>query len=243
MASACAEARRCSASSMVEAWDSRVIACERETMVSVSIGSLSLRKGGASSEGGTKAGAAPITPARRVDITAVASDLIRIIMALASEDGIFTNPDKRTLRKGTVFCEAGVMETEVSEMVTREEVMFFDTDCGGVVHNLAYLRMIETCRTRLAASLGMDLRGMSETGIYPVLTRTEVDYKKPAKLGDWIEIRGKLGEVGAARFWCEFEMRREEDGALLVTARQALALVKMPEGKPLRLPRGFGKQG
>src|ERR1035437_1848398 len=27
---------------------------------------------------------------------------------------------------------------------TREEVMFFDTDCGAVVHNLAYLRMIET---------------------------------------------------------------------------------------------------
>lgn len=133
------------------------------------------------------------------------------------------------------------MEPNGFEMVTREEVMFFDTDCGGVVHNLAYLRMIETCRTRLAASLGMDLRGMSETGIYPVLTRTEVEYKKPAKLGDWIEIRGQLREVGSARFWCGFEMRREEDGMLLVTARQALALVKMPEGKPLRLPRDFGK--
>lgn len=142
-----------------------------------------------------------------------------------------------------VFCEVGRMQKAINEMATREEVMFFDTDCGGVVHNLAYLRMIETCRTRLAAVLGMDLRVMSETGIYPVLTRTEVDYKKPAKLGDWIEIRGKLGEVGAARFWCEFEMRREEDGVLLVTARQALALVKMPEGKPMRLPHGFGKTG
>lgn len=119
--------------------------------------------------------------------------------------------------------------------------MFFDTDCGGVVHNLAYLRMIETCRTRLAAKLGMDLRGMAETGIYPVLTRTEADYRKPGKLGDWIAIRGKLGEVGTARFWCQFEMIRESDGALLVTARQCLALVKMPEGKPQRLPDGFGK--
>jgi hypothetical protein len=36
------------------------------------------------------------------------------------------------------------------QLSTREEVMFFDTDIGGVVHNLAYLRMIETCRTRLA---------------------------------------------------------------------------------------------
>jgi YbgC/YbaW family acyl-CoA thioester hydrolase len=145
------------------------------------------------------------------------------------------------LQPATRFCEAPRMDGNSNEMITREEVMFFDTDCGGVVHNLAYLRMIETCRTRLAATLGMDLRGMAETGIYPVLTRTEADYRKPAKLGDWIEIRGKLGEVSAARFWCEFEMRREEDGVLLVTARQALALVKMPEGKPLRLPQGFGE--
>jgi YbgC/YbaW family acyl-CoA thioester hydrolase len=132
------------------------------------------------------------------------------------------------------------MDAADTQMTTREEVMFFDTDCGGVVHNLAYLRMIETCRTRLAAKLGMDLRSMAETGIYPVLTRTEVDYLKPAKLGDWIEIHGKLGEVGKARFWCDFIMRREADGEALVTARQCLALVKMPEGKPLRLPRGFG---
>lgn len=120
---------------------------------------------------------------------------------------------------------------------TREEVMFFDTDCGGVVHNLAYLRMIETCRTRLAAVLGMDLRAMSETRAFPVVTRTEADYRRPAKLGDWLVIRGRLDEISRARFWCAFEMIRESDGAVLVTARQALALVQMPEGKPLRLPK------
>jgi YbgC/YbaW family acyl-CoA thioester hydrolase len=119
---------------------------------------------------------------------------------------------------------------------TREEVMFFDTDCGGVVHNIAYLRMIETCRTRLAAVMGMDLRTMAENRVFPVVTRTEADYRRPAKLGDWITIRGRLDELGKARFWCAFEMIREADGALLVTARQSLALVAMPEGKPQRLP-------
>ncbi|MEO5715873.1 MAG: thioesterase family protein [Luteolibacter sp.] len=125
---------------------------------------------------------------------------------------------------------------------TREEVMFFDTDCGGVVHNLAYLRMIETCRTRLAALMGMDLRTMSETHVFPVVTRTEVDYKRPAKLGDWLTIRGRLHEISRARFWCVFEMIRESDGATLVTARQALALVQMPEGKPMRLPKEWAER-
>ena len=125
---------------------------------------------------------------------------------------------------------------------TREEVMFFDTDCGAVVHNLAYLRMIETCRTRLAALMGMDLRSMSETQVFPVVVRTEVDYQRPAKLGDWITIRGRLDEISRARFWCAFEMIRESDGATLVTARQALALVAMPVGKPLRLPAEWAKR-
>ncbi len=134
------------------------------------------------------------------------------------------------------------MPSAPPEFETREEVMFFDTDCGGVVHNLAYLRMIETCRTRLAALMGMNLRAMAETRQYPVVTRCEIDYKRPAMLGDWLVIRGRLAELTRARFWCTFEMVREADGQLLVTARQALALVKMPEGKPLRLPAAWAEQ-
>ena len=114
--------------------------------------------------------------------------------------------------------------------------MFFDTDCGGVVHNIAYLRMIETCRTRLAARIGMDLVRMTEERVFPVVTRTEIDYRRPAKLGDRLVIRGRLGELSKARFWCEFEMTLETGGPALVTARQALALVSMPAGKPMRLP-------
>lgn len=119
---------------------------------------------------------------------------------------------------------------------TREEVMFFDTDIGGVVHNIAYLRMIETARTRLAAVMGLALREMAQTQQYPVVVRTEIDYKKPATLGDEIIIRGRLESVERVRFWCAFEMIRAADELLLVTCRQALAMVQMPQGRPMRLP-------
>jgi YbgC/YbaW family acyl-CoA thioester hydrolase len=131
------------------------------------------------------------------------------------------------------------MTKNIRFMETREEVMFFDTDCGGVVHNIAYLRMIETCRTRLAANLGMDLRTMSQTQIFPVVIRTEIDYRRPARLGDWLTIHGQLGEVSKARFWCTFKMTREVDQTLLITARQSVALVQMPQAKPVRLPAGW----
>lgn len=114
--------------------------------------------------------------------------------------------------------------------------MFFDTDCAGVVHNIVYLRFIETARTLLAEQLGMGLVAMAESQTYPVVVRTEIDYKRPAKLGDQIVVHGWLESVERLRFWCAFEIRRPADGALLVTSRQMLAVVQMPAGKPVRLP-------
>jgi 4-hydroxybenzoyl-CoA thioesterase/acyl-CoA thioester hydrolase len=131
---------------------------------------------------------------------------------------------------------AAAMLEDTPTIETREEVMFFDTDIGGVVHNIAYLRMIETARTRLAAKLGMKLREMAQTQIYPVVVRTEIDYRKPATLGDELVIKGWLDRVERARFWCAFEIHRLGEESTLIRCRQSLALVKMPEGRPLRLP-------
>lgn len=115
--------------------------------------------------------------------------------------------------------------------------MFFDTDCAAVVHNLAYLRFIETARTLLAEEMGMSLQSMAETSLFPVVVRTEIDYKRPAKMGDKLEVLGWLESMERVRFWCGFEVRRISDGALLVTSRQMLAQVQMPAGKPVPLSR------
>ncbi len=119
---------------------------------------------------------------------------------------------------------------------TEVQVMFFDTDCAAVVHNIAYLRFIETARTMLAGELGMKLTEMAETQRYPVVVRTEIDYKRPAKLGDQLVVEGWLDRVDRVRFWCAFEVKRPADDTLIVTCRQMLAVVQMPEGRLLRLP-------
>ncbi|MGH8093295.1 MAG: acyl-CoA thioesterase [Chthoniobacterales bacterium] len=119
---------------------------------------------------------------------------------------------------------------------TEVQVMFFDTDCGAVVHNIAYLRFIETARTLLAEELGMKLVEMAETQQYPVVVRTEIDYRRAAKLGDRLRIEGWLDRLERARFWCAFQIRRVDDDALIAECRQMLALIQMPEAKLLRLP-------
>lgn len=131
------------------------------------------------------------------------------------------------------------MSEAIPTIETREEVMFFDTDIGGVVHNIAYLRMIETARTRLAAKMGMNLREMAQTQVYPVVVRTEIDYRKPATLGDELVIQGRLESIERVRFWVSFEIRRAGEETVLINCRQSLALVQMPVGKPLRLPEDW----
>jgi len=124
---------------------------------------------------------------------------------------------------------------------TEVQVMFFDTDCAAVVHNIAYLRFIEIARTLLAEELGMSLGQMAEDQRYPVVVRTEIDYRRPAKLGDRLVIDGWLDRLERVRFWCAFRITRPADESLIAESRQLLALIAMPAGKLLRLPDDWDK--
>ena len=119
---------------------------------------------------------------------------------------------------------------------TNLQVMFFDTDCGGVVSNIAYLRFVEIARTHLAEELGLALVEMAQNQTYPVVVRTEINYRRAARLGDRLMIEGWLDCVKRARFWCAFRITRPEDNTLIAECRQMLALIEMATGKLLRLP-------
>ena len=124
---------------------------------------------------------------------------------------------------------------------TEVQVMFFDTDSGGVVSNIAYLRFIEIARTALAEKLGMPLSEMDQTKLYPAVVRTEIDYRRPAKTGDRLVIEAWLDEIQRVRFWCAFRIMRPSDETLIANCRQMVALVQMPAGKAVRLPEDWEK--
>ena len=124
---------------------------------------------------------------------------------------------------------------------TEVQVMFFDTDCAAVVHNIAYLRFIEIARTLLAGELGLGLAAMAETQKYPVVVRTEIDYRRAARLGDKLVIEGWLDRLERVRFWCAFKIVRPADDILIAECRQMLALIQMPEAKLLRVPEDWDR--
>src|SRR5438045_5190973 len=104
------------------------------------------------------------------------------------------------------------------------QVMFFDTDCGGVVSNIGYLRFIEIARTLLAEELGLPLAEMAKTQRYPVVVRTEIDYRRAAKLGDRLVIEGWLADLQRARFWCAFRITRPSVDRVIADWRELRSL-------------------
>ena len=82
---------------------------------------------------------------------------------------------------------------------------------------------------------------MAETQKYPVVVRTEIDYRRAAKLGDKLIIEGRLDRLERVRFWCAFKIVRPADEMLIAECRQMLALIQMPEAKLLRVPEDWDR--
>jgi YbgC/YbaW family acyl-CoA thioester hydrolase len=127
------------------------------------------------------------------------------------------------------------------ELVVPIEVYYFDTDAAGVVHNVAYLRMIEVARSQLADHLGWSLAQMNETGLVPVVARTEIDYLKPARLGESLEIYSRLAGMEKIRFKLEFVMKRKSDGVEIARCLQTMVTVQLPQGRPQPVPEAWVK--
>jgi YbgC/YbaW family acyl-CoA thioester hydrolase len=136
---------------------------------------------------------------------------------------------------------SSMVSSDTPRIRTEVQVMFFDTDCAAVVHNIAYLRFIEIARTLLAEDLGLGLRQMATDKKYPVVVRTEIDYRRPAQLGDRLVVEGWLHSLERVRFWCAFRVTRPSDEALIVECRQMLAIIEMPMSRLMRLPAEWEK--
>ena len=120
------------------------------------------------------------------------------------------------------------------------EVYYFDTDAGGVVHNIAYLRMVEIARSQLAASLGWTLEEMNRTGLVPVVARTEIDYIRPARLGDKLLVTAELAKLEKVRSFMRFEIASADKPELIfVRCLQTMVTVQLPGGRPQRVPRAW----
>ena len=116
-------------------------------------------------------------------------------------------------------------------------VYWEDTDAGGVVYHSRYLNFFERARTEWLRSLGVVQSTLAEkSGVVFVVRRMDIDWLRPARLDDELDICVHSATVGGSRFQFTQEIARAADGVLLSTAEVTAACLDADSFKPVRMP-------
>ena len=120
------------------------------------------------------------------------------------------------------------------------KVYYEDTDSGGVVYYANYLKFFERARTDAITSLGFSNNKLVEKfGIYIVVKSCNLNFLKPAKLEDKLNIISKVLKVKNV----SIKMRQNifVNESMVVEAEILLAAINKV-GKPSKLPDEFKNQ-
>jgi len=116
-------------------------------------------------------------------------------------------------------------------------VYYEDTDAAGIVYYANWLRFLERGRTELLRLLGHEHSALRDArGVNWVVRRCTLDYLKPARLDETIEVLTSCGELRGASLDMLQEARRGEE--TLVRAELVVACMNQ-NGRPTRLPEGL----
>lgn len=119
------------------------------------------------------------------------------------------------------------------EFVTRRRVEFADTDMGGIVHFSRYFVFMETAEHQfldaVGTSVALELDGQ-KLGWPRVAASCE--YRSPARFGDELAIRVRVGRRGRSSMTYEFTFRRGEQ--LIAEGRMTSVCCVLEPGEPVR---------
>ena len=113
-------------------------------------------------------------------------------------------------------------------------VYWEDTDASGIVYHANYLRYFERGRSDLLRLAGVAQgRMLGETGVAFAVRRMRIDYQRPARLDDALEVHTRVSAIGGASVDLAQDVRR--DGEAISHADVQLACID-GKGRARRLP-------
>jgi acyl-CoA thioester hydrolase len=117
-------------------------------------------------------------------------------------------------------------------------VYYEDTDAGGVVYYANYLAFMERARTEWLRVLGFEQPEIAGThGVLFVVRTVHVDYLKPSRFNDSLQVTVEVVNVGGSRIrFLQQVLRGNEE-----VARAEVDVVCVDSGgfRPARMPRGM----
>lgn len=114
-------------------------------------------------------------------------------------------------------------------------VYFEDTDTAGVVYYANYLKFMERARSDMIRAVGIDQAAMLHgDGSAYFVVEVDIRYRKPARLGDDLQVISTVQQVRASSVDIQQRVRR---GPELLTQATVTAAFLDREGRPRRQPR------
>ena len=114
------------------------------------------------------------------------------------------------------------------------KIYYEDTDAGGVVYYANYLKFLERARSEAIYSLGLSNKEILEKeGVIIIVKSCNIEYKKPAKFEDEIEIFSNIIEVKNSSFKMHQVIKRKFD---IISKADVVLVTVNNKGKPVRIP-------
>ena len=114
------------------------------------------------------------------------------------------------------------------------KVFYEDTDAGGVVYYANYLKFFERARTDAISNIGLSNKKLlDEYGVFIIVKSCNVEYLKPAKLEDQLEIKSSIISTSNTSF--KMKQKAFRDQELITDCEIHLVLVDK-SGRPTKIP-------
>jgi len=115
-------------------------------------------------------------------------------------------------------------------------VYYEDTDAGGMVYHAAYLRFAERARTEALRAMGAPhAKMLRDCNLMFVVRRIKIDYLRPARLDDSLEVATRIEQVRPASVTLDQQVHGPEGPC--ATLAVELACLRPGGTRPARIPR------
>ncbi len=115
-------------------------------------------------------------------------------------------------------------------------IYYEDTDAGGVVYYANYLKYMERARTEWLRQLGFEQNSLRQQhGVLFVVQRVSLDYHKPGRFNDLLEVSVRILRRGRASLELAQDVSRAQ-GEILCSSMVKIVCVDAASFRPRALP-------
>jgi acyl-CoA thioester hydrolase len=127
----------------------------------------------------------------------------------------------------------------MKKVVMEYRVPYADTDQMGVVYYGNYLTLFERARNELMRLSGYSYRECEAEGWALPVTHAQVNYRRPAKYDDLLEVTAYVQDQKGVRIEIACEVRRKGEDAVLVSGFTRHAFISLADFRPCPPPAKF----